>query len=382
MESMMEAKSKTLFEATSTPLASIFGSGFLVIVPILAGTLGRYSVIGMAAVCALAYAVGMVIRYNIRHAEPAIEGGTASRDVRAFDRVSDLAIVLAYVISVTLYLRILASFLLGGLHADTELNERIVTTAVIGFIMLVAVVKGLEALQKLEDWALWVTIAIIAALLVGFGIFDLRALGGTGIQWPPTPTKTAWEVLTILGGTLIVVQGFETPRFLSQEYDTETRVRSSRLSQIVATAVYLAFVALATPLMHFLGSTVEDNGLIMLAGKVAAALATAVIGAAVLSQFSAAVADTMAAEGNLVESSRREITARAAYLLIGGGAIALTWSAETLTILALASRAFAFYYLLQCFVALGTSKSAVQRLGLVSLAAVLAFITVFAVPAG
>ena len=35
----------------------------------------------------------------------------------------------------------------------------------------------------------------------------------------------------------------------------------------------------------------------MLAGKVAAGLATAVIGAAVLSQFSAAVADMMAAEG-------------------------------------------------------------------------------------
>jgi hypothetical protein len=133
--------------------------------------------------------------------------------------------------------------------------------------------------------------------------------------------------------------------------------------------------------MHFLGTSVEDNALIMLAGKVTAALATAVIGAAVLSQFSAAVADTMAAEGNLVESSRRGVTARAAYVLIGSGAIVLTWSAGTLTILALASRAFAFYYLLQCFVAFGICKSDVQRVGLLLLAAVLAFITVFAVPA-
>jgi hypothetical protein len=373
---------RTLFQATSTPLASIFGSGFLVIVPILAGALGRYSVVGMAAVCALAYAVGMVIRYNIRYAEPAIEGGTAPEDVRGFDRVSDLAIVLAYVISITLYLRILAAFLLGGFDADTELNERIITTIVIGFIMLVAVVKGLDVLQKLEAWALWVTIGIIVTLLVGFGIYDLGQLSGAGIQWPPAPNKTTWQILTILGGTLIVVQGFETPRFLSQEYDTETRVRSSRLSQIIATVVYLAFVALATPLMHFLGSTVEDNALIMLAGKVAAALATAVIGAAVLSQFSAAVADTMAAEGNLVESSRRGVTARAAYVLIGSGAIVLTWSASTLTILALASRAFAFYYLLQCFVAFGISKNGAQRVGLLLLAGVLAFITVFAVPAG
>ncbi len=54
----------------------------------------------------------------------------------------------------------------------------------------------------------------------------------------------------------------------------------------------------------------------------------------------------------------------------------------TLTILALASPAFAFYYLLQCFVAFGISKSGAQRVGLLLLAAVLAFITVFAVPAG
>jgi hypothetical protein len=47
----------------------------------------------------------------------------------------------------------------------------------------------------------------------------------------------------------------------------------------------------------------------------------------------------------------------------------------------LASRAFAFYYLLQCFVAFTVSKSSAQKLGILVLAAALAFITVFAVPA-
>ena len=31
------------------------------------------------------------------------------------------------------------------------------------------------------------------------------------------------------------------------------RIKSCRLSQIVSTVVYLVFIALATPLMHFLG---------------------------------------------------------------------------------------------------------------------------------
>jgi len=36
---------KQITHATVTPLASIFGSGFLVIVPILAGAVGEYSII-------------------------------------------------------------------------------------------------------------------------------------------------------------------------------------------------------------------------------------------------------------------------------------------------------------------------------------------------
>jgi hypothetical protein len=48
---------------------------------------------------------------------------------------------------------------------------------------------------------------------------------------------------------------------------------------------------------------------------------------------------------------------------------------------ALASRAFAFYYMLQCLVAISVSKSPVQRAGMAVVAAVLGFITVFAVPA-
>jgi len=48
----------------------------------------------------------------------------------------------------------------------------------------------------------------------------------------------------------------------------------------------------------------------------------------------------------------------------------------------LASRAFAFYYLLQCIVAITVSRSSIRRAGIALLAALLGFITVFAVPAG
>ena len=90
----MKKDIQTLVDATSTPLASIFGSGFLVIVPILAGAVGLYSVVAMAGVCALAYAVGSVIRYNIKHAEPVL-AEKPSEMTLSFERLSDIALVLA-----------------------------------------------------------------------------------------------------------------------------------------------------------------------------------------------------------------------------------------------------------------------------------------------
>lgn len=102
---------KPIVDATSAPLSSIFGSGFLIIVPVLAGAVGVYSVLAMASVCALAYAVGSVIRFNIKHAEPAL-AGTPGEATLSLERCSDLALVFAYVISVSLYLHILSSFVL------------------------------------------------------------------------------------------------------------------------------------------------------------------------------------------------------------------------------------------------------------------------------
>jgi hypothetical protein len=133
--------------------------------------------------------------------------------------------------------------------------------------------------------------------------------------------------------------------------------------------------------MHFLGDTVKDNDLIMLAGKASVLLPIPLVCAAVLSQFSAAVADTLGGSGNAVEATHNHIDSKHATLLICGGAVILCF-APTLTILALASRAFAFYYMLQCLVAASLAKSPLQRVFFCLIAAVLAFITLFAVPAG
>jgi hypothetical protein len=374
-------KSNSLIDATITPLASIFGSGFLVIVPILAGAVGSYSVLAMASVCSLALVVGAVIRFNIKHTEP-ILADKPPESTLSIERASDLSLILAYVISVSLYLRILSSFVLGGLGVDSSLNESILTSAVILIIMIIGVTRGLQQLEVLERWALFVTLVIIGLLLFGFAHFDWAAWKSTaGLQMPRSADHTPWEILTIVAGTLIVVQGFETPRYLGDIFDSGTRIRASRWSQIISTVVYLLFVALALPLTHLLNGQYDDNSLIKLAGFASALLVAPLIVAAALSQFSAAVADTLSATGNMEEVTHHSLKEKWGYLIVGGGAITMTWSADTLQIVALASRAFAFYYMLQCLVALTVSRSAVQKIGLLLVALVLGFITVFAVPA-
>jgi hypothetical protein len=372
---------KALVNATSTPLSSIFGSGFLIIVPILAGAAGAYSVLAMAGVCALAYAVGSVIRFNIKHAEPVL-AGTPGEATLSLERCSDFALVLAYVISVCLYLHILSAFVLGGFHADTELNENLMTTAIIAIITAIGITKGLKVLGVLEQWGLYVTLLIIVLLIFGFARYDWTVWqSASGITLVKALKHTPWEVLTIVAGTLIVVQGFETTRYLGSSFDAEVRVRASRWSQIISTAVYLVFVAVALPVVHTLNGKYDDNSLIALVGVAAGVLAVPLIVAAALSQFSAAVADTLAATGNMQETTHGHLKSRWGCILVGGGAIALSWSASTVEIIALASRAFAFYYMLQCLVAISVSKSTAQRAGMAALAAVLGFITLFAVPA-
>ena len=379
---MSETHTRTdLRHARATPLASIFGSGFLVIVPILNGAVGPYAVVAMAIVCAIAYAMGSVIRFNMRHTEPLIESGEASARVLRYEHTANLALVLAYAISVCLYIHILAAFLLGGLGINTPRRENVVTVLIIAAIALVGRYRGLGMLLVLEHWALRLTGVLVIALIIGFLIYDWQAFQAKSVVWPTFPTQDLWTVLTVVGGTLIVVQGFETSRYLGAEYPRELRIWSCRSSQIVSTVIYLLFVAAATPLMHILGSEVEDNGLLKLAAAASIYLPLPLVIAAVLSQFSAAVADVVAAGGNVEESTDGRIDDQQAYVWICGIAIILAF-ASTLTILSFASRAFAFYYFLQCLVAISVADKTGQKFAIGALAVILAFITLFAVPAG
>ena len=176
-----------------------------------------------------------------------------------------------------------------------------------------------------------------------FANYDIVALKTNSIQLPKMPNHSSWEIITIVSGTLIAFQGFETPRYLGTTYDVDTRIRASLLSQIISIIIYIFLVALALPIASKLNDVYQDNSLITITKIASSLLLIPLIISAVLSQFSASVADTIAAADNLEELSEKRIKEKKGYLIVGVGAILLVWLADTEQIIAIASRAFAFY---------------------------------------
>tara|TARA_R110002072_G_scaffold51291_13_gene137550 strand:+ start:1660 stop:2784 length:1125 start_codon:yes stop_codon:yes gene_type:complete len=373
---------RRILPAMSTPLASIFGSGFLVVVPVLASAVGPYALVAMVLVAMVAHQVGAIVRHNIVCAEPVLAKGS-NRLTTAFERISDIALIGAYIVSVCLYIHILTAFVLGWFGLDSAFNKSLVTTGIIAAITVIGMAGGLTPLERLERWALYLTLVIVAALLIGFAFYDVGQLVAQGgFDLPRMPQRSLWEIATIVAGTLIIVQGFETTRYLGEHFDSATRIRAARWSQYVSLSVYILFVLLAQPLVSVLNGAYDDNSLIAMAGAASVLLPLPLVLAAGLSQFSAAVADTLAAAANLREASRGRIAPHWGYLVVGLAAMALAWSGSTFQIIALASRAFAFYYLMQCVVAWSVCRNRAERVRFVGIGIILAFVLIFAVPAG
>ncbi len=368
--------------ASITPLASILGSGLLIIVPVLEHTLGSLSVVGAAAVCAVAWVVGTSVRHCVRVVEPALASASPNRVDAALDRSGDVVIVVAYVISIALYLRIMAQYVVGYANpSGSAVGERILACAAVILIVLVGITRGFAGLNLLDRFSLGVVL-VLTTLLGGTLLFhDAASLSGPGLTLPPVPNLGIGETLLVLGGIVITVQGFETVRYLGDRFDPDTRIWASRLAQLVATSIYIGFVAVATPVMGLGTAEGADSTLLDITARIAPWLALPLVLSAVLSQFSAAVADTVAAEGNLTGLSRF-MRGPTPYLASGAAAVLLAATTPTFTIVAVASRAFAAYYAIQAVLAMRTSTGLPRKGGYGALALLMVAVTLFARSAG
>ncbi len=348
-----------VWRATVTPLASIIGSGFLILGPLLQQTYGAYATVAMAALCLVAFGFGSAIRFNIL---ALVDGALPGRVARRLDRISAWALAFAYIVSVAYYVRLFGSFAVELTPVNDVLHAKLVTTALLAAIGLYGFARGLRALEHLEEISVGLKLGIIAGLIAGLAFYLAERASGPGLPALDHP-EIGWRAVLVGFGLLITVQGFETSRYLGAAYDAETRVRTMRNAQLIASAIYVVFIALAT--VAFAGEDVQitETAVIDLTRVVAPILPILLVVAALAAQLSAAVADTNGGGGLAEEVTGGRLKASVAYLVLTGAAIALVWFANVFEIVSYASRAFAVYYALQCAVATLLSWHRSRRLG-------------------
>jgi hypothetical protein len=164
-------------------------------------------------------------------------------------------------------------------------------------------------------------------------------------------TVTGWQAIALVAGLLVTVQGFETSRYLGDEYQPLTRIKSMRLAQWISTAIYMIYIAILSYVFIPENLELSETAIIDLMVVVAPILPLLLIVAAISAQLSAAVADTGGSGGLIAELTKRRITPKASYGLLVGIGLILTWAMSVFEIISYASRAFAFYYALQAFIA-------------------------------
>ncbi|MDP1632149.1 MAG: hypothetical protein Q8L66_12095 [Caulobacter sp.] len=334
------------WRATVTPLASIIGSGFLIAGPILSLAAGRLAWLAMLGLCAAGYLFGEAIRHNIVHVEPELDDAP-SAGVRWIERASQLALSLAYFVSVAYYLNLFAAFGLRLGAVTDPFWVRVTATVVIGGVGVIGLLGGLKALERLEVGAVGLKLSVIAGLFAALILASLLSLKAGTFAWHAPDHPHGLTELRILLGLVILVQGFETSRYLGDAYDAPTRVRTMRWAQLIATGIYLVFMLLITAYFTRQEPAAEATAIIDMLAPLGLALAPMIILAALASQLSAAVADTNGAGGLVSESLNRRIPVNIGNAITAAAAIVITWTADIYQIVTWASQVFVAYYALQ-----------------------------------
>ncbi|MEJ1996770.1 MAG: hypothetical protein P8X76_01150 [Maritimibacter sp.] len=335
-------RKRPTWRAMITPLASIIGSGFLILGPVLNDAYGLYAPAAMLALCIMAWGFGTAIRYNILVIGERLDAGEA----RAAEGLASALLGFAYIVSVAYYLNLFGAFALSLTPWSTPLNARLATTAIYAVILGFGWTRGFKSLESMEYTSVALKLAIIAGLLLALGAYTGKLALAGGLDFNP-PVRTGWQAITLGFGLIVTVQGFETSRYLGRSYGPEVRIRSMRLAQIIATLIYVVYILFAAYSFSPGEVQLSETAIVDMMAVVSPILPYFLVAAALAAQFSAAVADTSGSGGLISELTRGKLPPKRAYAITVLAGLVLTWSADVFQIIAYASRAFAAYYAVQ-----------------------------------
>ncbi|WP_049903052.1 hypothetical protein [Halococcus agarilyticus] len=347
-------QSSKRYQAMVVPLADIMDIGFVAMTPIIVGITGIDSPLTMIGLCALGYATGWVMRYNIRYFEPV---STVKGVIRSVARVSQGALVVASVVNVAYYLQLMGVVVVLLVAVPFDIDGGAVSGTGVAVVVLVALgligfLRGLEEFNELGERTTAFNLAAVSAIIVGFLAYNLQVAAAGNWSLPDyNPPLTAQGARQLLG-FFALVQGFEASRYMGRQYSAERRMRTMRDAQIIATIAFVLFPAGALLLFAQVQPDLEPTAIVRIGAVASPVLPWLILALAIGSQASAAINTISSRCDVLLNLSNEAIPRRFTFPVLAAGSIAVVLVTDVLTAVAAASRVFAIFFTLQCLIAL------------------------------
>jgi hypothetical protein len=368
------------YQATVVPLANIMDVGFLVLSPVIVVLVGYEAPLFMLGICLMAIAMGFVMAYNIRHYEPVIGSPDPTHAVSAW---ANWALFGASMVNIAYYVQLLMTLVLLPLEIYDP--ERVTLTSVIVLVaVIVAGYRGhLPALNRLGDRTTAFNVAALLAVLAAFALYNvLEAVDGRW-SFPSYDPALDSDTLRKLVGLFAMVQGFEASRYMGTRFSAGERIATMRWAQAIATAVFVLLIALVLLPFGQFRPAADPTAIFVVSKEVAFYLPWLILLVAVGSQLSAITNATSSRSELLLEATKNHLPRKYTFPILLVPAILIVIFTDVVEAVAIASRVFALYFVLQSIIAVMLAWRAKQWTavaGISTVGLVMCAVTVFGLP--
>lgn len=160
------------------------------------------------------------------------------------------------------------------------------TAAVLlGILAIYGFAKGLWALNELGNRTTAFNLSAIVAVLVAFSTFNLQRLVGGDFNWPHFNAPDDAEAFRKLLGLFVLVQGFESSRYIGAYFSADMRTNTMRSAQYISSTVYVLFVAFSLILFALAKAPANVTAIFVVSKQVSVFLPFLIMAAALGSQY-------------------------------------------------------------------------------------------------
>ena len=240
------------------PLAEIMDVGFIVFSPVIILLFGYDAPWAMLGLCLLGILTGFAISYNINNYEPLIG---KPDPLHRWNSFALWALIAASVVNVAYYAQLLMTLVwlpLGDLYSPGLVTA---TAAVLlGILTIYGFAKGLWALNDLGNKTTAFNLSAIVAVLVAFATYNVQRLVGGDFDWPHFNAPDNAEAFRKLLGLFVLVQGFESSRYIGAYFSARQRIKTMRSAQYISSTVFVLFVAFSLILFATVKAPAQRDG--------------------------------------------------------------------------------------------------------------------------